>query len=423
MVAKSEREKIPLITLVILGVALLPGLAELWRSWTDIGPDGLTRSTIKLPVLDFANLWSGGWLARHDLLAILFDEQAYRAWLRARFTAGLADSEWSYPPTMLLLGVPVSLLGLVPGYLVWNAGTAALLFAVLRYSGLSRRVALVSVLSPAMVQSLICGQNGALTGALLCGALLLVPRRPAAAGLCAGLLTVKPQLGLLLPLAFAAGRRWRTIAMAACAALGLAGAAAAAFGPETWVLFWTRTQPLMVRVMEANWPRGFMLNSVTVFFFARSAGLGLQGAYAVQGLAMIGAAIMTARIWRIPHADPALRMACTIPLVLLATPYAYNYDMAGLNVAAAVLLARRGWRFDAMTALAWCWPGLSWALTTQGLLVSPFVLVAFAAAAWRALRRDGLVVGPPAGERLAYAGRPGELPGAGGTGWVVPCAI
>ena len=52
------------------------------------------------------------------------------------------------------------------------------------------------------------GQNGFLTAALIGGALGLLERRPALAGICLGLLTYKPQFGLLFPFVLIADRRW-----------------------------------------------------------------------------------------------------------------------------------------------------------------------------------------------------------------------
>jgi arabinofuranan 3-O-arabinosyltransferase len=50
----------------------------------------------------------------------------------------------------------------------------------------------------------------------------LLERHPALAGICLGLLTYKPQFGLLFPIVLIADRRWLTIAVAALVALLLA---------------------------------------------------------------------------------------------------------------------------------------------------------------------------------------------------------
>src|SRR6202042_1202111 len=75
---------------------------------------------------------------------------------------------------------------------------------------------------PAALWNVTAGQNGFLTAALIGGTLGLLQRRPALAGICLGLLTYKPQFGLLFPLVLIADRQWRTIASAAITAIALA---------------------------------------------------------------------------------------------------------------------------------------------------------------------------------------------------------
>src|SRR3546814_15628180 len=58
---------------------------------------------------------------------------------------------------------------------------------------------LALLLAPASYINISGGQNGFLTGALLIGGLRLLGPKPILAGICFGLLTVKPQLGILLP--------------------------------------------------------------------------------------------------------------------------------------------------------------------------------------------------------------------------------
>ena len=123
--------------------------------------------------------------------------------------------------------------------------TAIVLFAALHYWGLRISVAIAVLFSPAMLENVTFGQNGTLTAALQWAALLLVPARPAVSGIAAGLLIIKPQFGILLPIAFIAQRSWRVIVVAILAAAGLAVVTAAAFGFDAWVMFWTHTRPLM----------------------------------------------------------------------------------------------------------------------------------------------------------------------------------
>jgi hypothetical protein len=75
-----------------------------------------------------------------------------------------------------------------------------------------------------------------LTAALFGAATLLIDGRPVPAGLLFGMLCYKPHLGLLIPVALAAGRRWRAFTAAVAAVLGLCAFSAVLFGVDTWSL-------------------------------------------------------------------------------------------------------------------------------------------------------------------------------------------
>src|SRR3546814_14497034 len=60
---------------------------------------------------------------------------------------------------------------------------------------------LALLLAPATFANFSGGQNGFLTGALLTGCLRLLGTKPIVACILFGILTVKPQLGILLPFA------------------------------------------------------------------------------------------------------------------------------------------------------------------------------------------------------------------------------
>jgi len=80
----------------------------------------------------------------------------------------------------------------------------------------------VALGSPAALWNFTAGQNGFLTAALIGGALVLMQRRPWLAGVCLGLLSYKPQFGLLFPVALVAAAQWRVIGAGAFTAAGMA---------------------------------------------------------------------------------------------------------------------------------------------------------------------------------------------------------
>jgi uncharacterized membrane protein len=110
------------------------------------------------------------------------------------------------------------------------------MFVMLRM-GLPWALFILLPISGAVVQNIAAGQNGSLMAFFLAGALLTLERRPTVAGLFFGLLTMKPQLALLIAPALIVGRHWRAlIAMSATVLAGIV-ISVIAFGMEIWVVF------------------------------------------------------------------------------------------------------------------------------------------------------------------------------------------
>ena len=72
---------------------------------------------------------------------------------------------------------------------------------------------------PVVLNNALVGQNGFLTAALIGGTLYLMPVRPVLAGICLGLLSYKPQYGLLFPLVLIAASQWTVFFTAAVVAM------------------------------------------------------------------------------------------------------------------------------------------------------------------------------------------------------------
>jgi hypothetical protein len=241
------------------------------------------------------------------------------------------------------------------------------------------------VLGPGAITSLFFGQTGTLAAALFLGALLFAGRRPVASGVAAGLLSVKPQLGILLPVCLLAARHWLAIAIAAVAALVTVVAASALFGWDIYPLYFAKAAPVMRAIMEAPFPQSYHANAITVFLTARALGASVPMAYVVQGLAAIGCAVVAWRLWRGPCADPLMRVAATACLALLATPYGYTYDMVAYSFACAVMFDRADWKFRAPLLLLWIWPSLSAFVTGLLFPVTPAPMLIAAVLASRPL--------------------------------------
>lgn len=182
--------------------------------------------------MDFISFWVAAKLAIGGNFAAAYDPVAHEPFQRAlEATGGL--SGFVYPPPFLIAVMPLGLLpyGVAAG--AWVVGTFVLyLLAADRLAGDARWQATAF---PPILMNGIIGQIGFLTGAIFIAAASQLQRRPILAGALFGCLVIKPQLGLLLPVAFIAARAWKAFAGAACSVLLLLLFSYLIVGGETFV--------------------------------------------------------------------------------------------------------------------------------------------------------------------------------------------
>ncbi|TIS60155.1 glycosyltransferase family 87 protein [Mesorhizobium sp.] len=334
-----------------------------------------------LPYWDFSNLWAGARMALDGHVAYLFDVDAYRMTLRTLFSPDLPNQEWSYPPSILLLGAPLAALPIFPAYLVWTFGTVFCLWLAIRPLRLGRIAGLAVVLSPAVVMNAIFGQNGALTTALLIGGLVAAPGRPVLAGMMFGLLTIKPHLGILVPFCLLASGNWRAILAASATTFAIAAITALFFGFAVWPQFFAETRTLMTGIMEAPYPQPYHSNAITVFFTARAAGFGLAAAYGLQTVMSVAAIAAVTWLW-LPgrETEHRERVVLTAVLAILATPYGYTYDTISVAVVVAFLFMATARPPRAILGIFWVYAFFAHILNNAGFSFG--VLVPLSLAAW-----------------------------------------
>ncbi|MBL8705279.1 MAG: DUF2029 domain-containing protein [Rhodospirillales bacterium] len=272
---------------------------------------------------DFINYWAGARLAIEGRAAMAYDTSAYHAFQRELIGALSEFRMYSYPPTAMLLSLPLAALGFVPALALWTLGglawTAALLSRVIgRKLGI-----LAAVAAPAAFVNTISGQNGAFSAGFLCGGLMLLERRPVLAGILFGCLCYKPQIGVLLPVALAAGGYWRTFLATGATALLLVGVSTAWLGLDAWAGL--AHQSVMQRgLLELGYTLWHRMP--TSFATARALGASVPVAYAVQILSGGLAAAAVAIVWR-GGATMPVKASVLVTATFLATPYAWDYDL------------------------------------------------------------------------------------------------
>jgi alpha-1,2-mannosyltransferase len=288
---------------------------------------------------DFLNTWMGGRSALAEGPAAWFDFRVYNDLLRALI--GITESYfWSYPPHILLFIWPFGLMPYFPAFVLWTLGGFALFLYAATSGGVERKHLLFVAVAPAVAVNVFIGQNGFFTAALLIFGLINLDRRPVLAGVLFGVLTVKPQLGLLLPVVLAVSGRWRTIGSAAATTAALVAATSWLYGADIWIAYLRNVVPVQHFLQEHGDGMLFLQNP-SAFYAGRLIGLPIALDWVLQ--AIVSAAALAAVIWTFRRRrDPVLSMALLIVATFLFTPYSLNYDMVVLACVCGLLRQREG---------------------------------------------------------------------------------
>ncbi|MEA2876576.1 MAG: hypothetical protein QOF14_1772 [Hyphomicrobiales bacterium] len=287
---------------------------------------------------DFLNVWMYGRAATDADPSRFYDAGLYARALEALLGPNYPGQNWSYPPSIFFLAAPFGQLSYLQALLVWTLFSGALFFAVARRNITDNRLLTALVLSPAAVLCVISGQSSLITAAMLITIFLWLDRRPVAAGILIGLLTLKPQLGVLFPVMLIASARWRVFASATITALALAAATALVFGPQVWIDFIAKGLPtnnLVLadpeRIATPFYPTIFMnLRGIALPY---NAALAIQFCFSALAVAAVFWAFRTRR-----DANPLWLMALFFGCSVTAVPYMLSYDTLALTFAALLLL-------------------------------------------------------------------------------------
>jgi hypothetical protein len=239
-----------------------------------------------------------------------------------------------YPPTYLFFTYPLGLMAYVAAFAAWTVVTLLLYLAAICLI-VPRPIAILAALSTFPVFfNFWLGQNGFLLAGLMGLSLALMERRRRLSGILLGLLTFKPQIGILLPLALLVSRKWRVVISAMATSLVLIVASMVVFGYQGWPSF-----------VHALADRGSSLSPISqesmrlesVYGFLWLAGISPPIAWAIQ-LSVAGAvAAVVCWVWArpLPHSLKASALCSAAPM---ATPFVHGHDLCILAIAAAFLV-------------------------------------------------------------------------------------
>ncbi len=285
--------------------------------------------------VDFLSFWTAAREALAGRSSLPYDPEAFRAVQAA--VSGLPDFfSFFYPPMWLLVLLPFGGEAFFPAFLIFAIlSLLVFLIAILQIVP-ERKNAILFLTLPVVFFALMHGQNALFSAALLGFAFVQMEKGKLVwAGIFIGLLTYKPQLGVLIPLALIAAGYGLTFLAAAVTAVLFAAASWLAFGTATWQAFLAQA-PFATQVLEqglVEWTK-----MVSVFAAVRSLGGSVSLAWGVQIAVGIVMQLMVLRVWFDRSESMTVRSAVLVAGGLLATPFALGYDLVVLAIPIAFIV-------------------------------------------------------------------------------------
>lgn len=351
----SDRQQLMSRLAILYGLLfLITAFVITWRT------PGLLNGARGIIGGDFLAFYTAADMTLQGRALEAYDFSAFDAALQTRAPSDQLGMMWQYPPVMFLLVSPLALFPYKVSYWIWmiiSAGFYA--FAVFRLTRNTdadravqvRAIALI-LAAPFCVGVFANGQISLLTAGLLMSAAYRPRSEWIFAGLAAGLLTIKPQLGLLLPLAYIVVGAWRAFFLAAFLAVLMHGASVAVYGPESLVSFYEAVTRLQADVAGS----GLLtppVNMTTLFGQLRhwelDGNLAMAAQYGFAALVFLMVTNIWARKGSQPDRDLYLVALMSVGAILV-TPYAYAYEMAALAPAALWITFERN-RFQQFAPL------------------------------------------------------------------------
>ncbi len=329
---------------------------------------------------DFLAFWSFPRFAATHKAGLIYAAPALRAFQQLLYPGFHSFYPYLYPPSFLLPVWWLKYFGFGAAQIIWSVVGLGVICAGgwVFFGRHGWRVLAAMLASPAALLNISTGETAFFTTGLLLAGLAWLPRRPILAGVAFGLLTLKPQLVVLVPVLLLARRDWSALASAALTACGLVALSCVVLPPTMW-LAWAHALPSY----QAQYFAGCGLNlNILITPAANLIALGAPAllAWAVQLLCTLAVAWVTCRVARVaPYPVACATLLCGS---FLAVPHAYAYDSIPLTAAMALCVNARTppWQM-ALGAVVYLSPLLLLTPARQGFLYAVPEALLFASVA------------------------------------------
>jgi hypothetical protein len=362
----SADRQIILLSAILWMLALLP-IIPLF-AWTLQCIAHLFDHAVIIPLdhgaNDFYMFWAAGHLGVSADPTLSYHAAPLYAFEYAHIPRPFIHNPWIYPPPSLAFALILGRTSLAVGDVVWLVGLSLASVALLRAAKLPWLVIAAICLSPASLFATFIGQLSVLVAALFTYTLMRADSASGRAGFCAALTMIKPQMALLGPVILLARKRWRGIAVGAFTAAVLLALTTLILGPEIWAAYFRYGAPMSQKILLAPFPvfhrQGshftyYEFYGTSVFWMLRSFLLPVPISLAGQALGALGAVVYAWTLWRQREINPVNRVAITLLLSVLISPYGFAEDLAGYSIGIVLLIWQRR-RLEIVDSILLVWP-------------------------------------------------------------------
>jgi Glycosyltransferase family 87 len=283
--------------------------------------------------MDFFSIWSFAKFSLANDVSEIYNNSKLMSF-QMDLGAVPRERPYAYPPSFILLILPLAFLTYQLSFIVWDVSTFLFYIITSLYGKWRISAIFLTIVAPATFQNFFTGQTGFLSAAFILGGFRLAASRPILSGTLFGLASFKPTLGILVPIALISARAWRSL-IAAVATIGiLVVASSLVFGWSAWEM-WLAKLPA-----HADWitavPDQFKPTITANLTFL---GIDLGRARMVQLLVAVVVAFVIWVCFR--RGVTLLATAALLVGTILATPYAFLYDLPILTNAVLMFIRHK----------------------------------------------------------------------------------
>lgn len=284
---------------------------------------------------DFITFYSASKLLQQQL-----PEKLYELAEMHRIQKNITNSQidifaWHYPPPFALIIYPLQYFNYYISWLFWILLTIIPLLIILKKIYRNSLTIIIFLAFPGTFQNIIHGQNGFLTAFLFGYGIYLLKKSPYCSGLIFGCLIYKPHFVIAVLPALVSEKSLKTLAGFFTSITTWFILTVSLWGISPWLAF-IKNIPFAGQLLQGGALPYFKIP--TVFSGAMMLGISPAKSLTIQLIFSLSAIMTVSYIWKKCY-DERRRGIALVITALIASPFAFDYDLTILAPAIAWLLA------------------------------------------------------------------------------------